>query len=159
MSWFFRSLLECVGEVLMGVCVCGSLETVSADGTWPDVDYTSGCPARRANWPAQVHWHHISACLFGSCYSVFNLRTNRVTCSVPLAAAYTGVLPKPEDTPEPQWKAYIGNEHLKHVLDTAMNWWFDRDYKMAACVDQGGTPKCPCSTEGLWNTNWQVNGV
>lgn len=36
-----------------------SLDTASADGTWPDVDYTAGCPARRANWPAQVHWLHI----------------------------------------------------------------------------------------------------
>ncbi|KAI8972037.1 chondroitin AC/alginate lyase [Mycotypha africana] len=25
-------------------------------GTWSDVDYTSGCPARRANWPAQQHF-------------------------------------------------------------------------------------------------------
>ncbi|RCI05284.1 hypothetical protein CU098_004937 [Rhizopus stolonifer] len=26
------------------------------NGTWQDVDYTTGCPARRANWPAQQHF-------------------------------------------------------------------------------------------------------
>ncbi|KAG9041290.1 hypothetical protein FS837_012462 [Tulasnella sp. UAMH 9824] len=113
------------------------LDTATADGTWPDVDYTSGCPARRANWPAQVHWLHI----------------------IPLAAAYTGVLPKPEDAPAAQWKDYVGNEEVKQVLDKAMNWWFDRDYKVSACVDQGGTGKCPCSTDGLWNTNWYSNVI
>lgn len=30
------------------------------NGTWSDVDYTSGCLARRANWPAQDHFHRIS---------------------------------------------------------------------------------------------------
>lgn len=73
--------------------------------------------------------------------------------AVPLAAAYTGALPKPEDAPAAQWN-YVGNEEVKQVLDKAMNWWFDRDYKVSACVDQGGTGKCPCSTDGLWNTNW-----
>ncbi|KIO31812.1 hypothetical protein M407DRAFT_217909 [Tulasnella calospora MUT 4182] len=115
----------------------GSLDTVAADGTWPDVDYTSGCPARRANWPAQVHWLHI----------------------IPLAAAYTGALPKPEDALASQWKHYVGNPEVKQVLDKAMNWWFDRDYKVGACVDQGGTAKCPCSTDGLWNTNWYSNVI
>lgn len=28
-------------------------------GTWMDVDYTSGCTARRANWPAQQHFNRI----------------------------------------------------------------------------------------------------
>ncbi|KAG8921081.1 hypothetical protein FRC01_000423 [Tulasnella sp. 417] len=113
------------------------LDTAAADGTWPDVDYTSGCPARRANWPAQVHWLHI----------------------IPLAAAYTGALPKPEDTSALQWKNYVGNKEIKQVLDKAMNWWFDRDYEVGACVDQGGTAKCPCGTEGLWNTNWYSNVI
>ncbi|KZV71319.1 polysaccharide lyase family 8 protein [Peniophora sp. CONT] len=35
--------------------------TTNADGSWPadDIDYTAGCSARRANWPAQAHWHRI----------------------------------------------------------------------------------------------------
>lgn len=36
------------------------LNTFSNDnGTWTDVDYTSGCTARRANWPAQQHFIRI----------------------------------------------------------------------------------------------------
>ncbi|EMD42021.1 polysaccharide lyase family 8 protein [Gelatoporia subvermispora B] len=33
------------------------------DGRWPDseVDYTAGCNARRANWPAQDHWRRLLA--------------------------------------------------------------------------------------------------
>lgn len=31
----------------------------AVNGTWSDVDYTSGCPARRANWPAQQHFNRI----------------------------------------------------------------------------------------------------
>ncbi|KAI8639542.1 chondroitin AC/alginate lyase [Parasitella parasitica] len=38
------------------------LETFSSDqGTWSDVDYTVGCTARRANWPAQQHFIRIAA--------------------------------------------------------------------------------------------------
>ncbi|KAI9273416.1 chondroitin AC/alginate lyase [Helicostylum pulchrum] len=29
------------------------------NGTWSDVDYTTGCDARRANWPAQQHFQRI----------------------------------------------------------------------------------------------------
>ncbi|CAO0793159.1 unnamed protein product [Mucor circinelloides] len=37
------------------------LNTFSAEnGTWTDVDYTSGCTARRANWPAQQHFIRIA---------------------------------------------------------------------------------------------------
>ncbi|KAI8384038.1 chondroitin AC/alginate lyase [Blakeslea trispora] len=36
------------------------MSTYSADnGTWSDVDYTTGCLARRANWPAQQHFVRI----------------------------------------------------------------------------------------------------
>lgn len=37
------------------------LSTLGPDGKWPDseVDYTTGCTARRANWPAQTHWQRI----------------------------------------------------------------------------------------------------
>ncbi|KAG4070345.1 hypothetical protein HA402_006487 [Bradysia odoriphaga] len=34
-------------------------DQITGEGTWSDVDYTSGCPARRATWPAQQHWHKI----------------------------------------------------------------------------------------------------
>lgn len=37
------------------------LSSLGQDGKWPDseVDYTTGCAARRANWPAQDHWQRI----------------------------------------------------------------------------------------------------
>lgn len=37
------------------------LSALGSDGKWPDseVDYTTGCAARRANWPAQDHWLRI----------------------------------------------------------------------------------------------------
>jgi hypothetical protein len=41
--------------------ICYRLSTLGSDGKWPgnEVDYTTGCAARRANWPAQVHWQRI----------------------------------------------------------------------------------------------------
>jgi hypothetical protein len=37
------------------------LQTLGPDGSWPaaEIDYTSGCPAQRANWPASTHWTRI----------------------------------------------------------------------------------------------------
>ena len=35
------------------------ISTQQIDGSWMDVDYTTGCAARRANWPAQSHWSRI----------------------------------------------------------------------------------------------------
>lgn len=39
------------------------LSTLGADGRWPasEVDYTRGCGARRANWPATGHWFRVGA--------------------------------------------------------------------------------------------------
>jgi len=34
---------------------------MDSSGKWPDVDYTTGCDARRANWPAQIHWTRLRA--------------------------------------------------------------------------------------------------
>lgn len=37
------------------------VSSLSPEGKWPEneVDYTTGCAARRANWPAQLHWRRI----------------------------------------------------------------------------------------------------
>jgi len=34
------------------------MDSLGSDGKWLDseVDYTTGCAARRANWPAEEHW-------------------------------------------------------------------------------------------------------
>lgn len=46
---------------VLKILICNRLSTLGSDGKWPDneVDYTTGCAARRANWPAQVHWQRI----------------------------------------------------------------------------------------------------
>jgi hypothetical protein len=46
---------------VLQILICNRLSTLGSDGKWPDneVDYTTGCAARRANWPAQVHWQRI----------------------------------------------------------------------------------------------------
>ncbi|CEP17275.1 hypothetical protein [Parasitella parasitica] len=97
------------------------LETFSSEkGTWPDVDYTVGCTARRANWPAQQHFIRIAA----------------------MASQYRA---DPENS-----------KTLLEPISKAMDYWFDNDYKPAACLDQGGVEgsECPCDTPGFWNTNW-----
>jgi hypothetical protein len=37
------------------------LQTLGPDGSWPasEIDYTTGCSAQRANWPASSHWARI----------------------------------------------------------------------------------------------------
>ena len=37
------------------------LATLGSNGKWPDseIDYTTGCAAQRANWPAENHWVRI----------------------------------------------------------------------------------------------------
>jgi hypothetical protein len=46
---------------VLTVLIYNRLSTLGSDGKWPDneVDYTTGCAARRANWPAQAHWQRI----------------------------------------------------------------------------------------------------
>ena len=37
------------------------LQTLGPGGSWPaaEIDYTAGCPAQRANWPASTHWSRV----------------------------------------------------------------------------------------------------
>ncbi|THV04916.1 chondroitin AC/alginate lyase [Dendrothele bispora CBS 962.96] len=36
------------------------IDSLNSGGQWPDIDYTTGCAARRANWPAQDHWARLA---------------------------------------------------------------------------------------------------
>lgn len=39
-----------------------------------------------------------------------------------------------------------------------MDWWFERDFKIAGCTDAGGTGTCPCGTSGeLLHTNVPIS--
>ncbi|KAG6850521.1 hypothetical protein H0H93_012522 [Arthromyces matolae] len=62
---FVRRLSLIVGSLESGVAgnISAWLSTLGTDGKWPDseVDYTTGCTARRANWPAEAHWQRIQA--------------------------------------------------------------------------------------------------
>ncbi|GJJ11951.1 hypothetical protein Clacol_006189 [Clathrus columnatus] len=108
------------------------LDTLGPDGKWPDseVDYTTGCDAQRANWPAGQHWFRITI----------------------LAAAWSG-----KWTKSPKNTAY--NPDVREKIGRAMDWWFANDYANSNCLDAGGTDACPCGTPGMWNTNWFSNTI
>ncbi|KAG9007820.1 hypothetical protein FRB93_007211 [Tulasnella sp. JGI-2019a] len=106
-------------------------------GTFSDVDYTAGCSARRANWPAQNHWKH----------------------TLSLAAAYVDAYPHTAQLTEKAPHNFVGNATVKNVTDSTMNFWFQNDFKPLDCLDNGGSESCPCGTPGLWNPNWYSNVI
>ncbi|KAF9531952.1 polysaccharide lyase family 8 protein [Crepidotus variabilis] len=107
------------------------LSTLQADGKWPDseVDYTTGCPARRANWPAQDHWQRIL---------------------VMTGAWHGGVV---------NGDQYVNDPTAQDAISRSMDYWFGRDITNIACLDNGGTASCSCDNPDntLWNTNWYSN--
>ena len=109
------------------------------NGTWADIDYTSGCTARRANWPAQQHFVRIGKNL--QSITIFIVITFFVSI-VTMASQYRT---DPTNT-----------TNLLFYISKAMDYWFDNNYKPDACLDQGGlaNSECPCGTPGFWNTNW-----
>nr|VWO96501.1 Hyaluronate lyase (EC (Hyaluronidase) (HYase) [Ganoderma boninense] len=105
------------------------LSTLGTNGKWPDseIDYTTGCDARRANWPAEGHWQRL----------------------VVMAAAWHGGVPNASN--------YVNDSSLLAAISSAMDYWFINDFTDSACLDQGGLAACPCGTPGFWNTNWFSN--
>jgi hypothetical protein len=106
------------------------MASIRANGTWAEVNYTTGCNAQRANWPAGVgHWSR----------------------TLIMAAAYHGGVPGAEQ--------YVKNPQLRAAISKALEYWFANDFGTignGACMDNGGKADdlCPCGTPGLWNTNW-----
>lgn len=111
------------------------LDTIDASGKWPDteINYATGCDARRANWPAQWHWQRLLV----------------------MSAAWHGGLSFGWEGVE-QW---VGSEELRGAVEKGTQWWFDRDYDGVGCLQDGGTAACPCGTPGMWNTNWYSNVI
>ncbi|TXT07369.1 hypothetical protein VHUM_03089 [Vanrija humicola] len=103
------------------------LGSQTANGTWPDVNYASGCSAQRANWPAQQHWVRV----------------------ITLAAAWSGLNPAAPTS-------YANDPKLLAAALKGMDWWFANDFTSFDCLGSGGdaTKTCPCGTPGMWNTNW-----
>ncbi|KAG8706440.1 hypothetical protein FRC08_001068 [Ceratobasidium sp. 394] len=114
--------------------VQGYARTMRADGSWAAVDYTTGCNARRASWPAANHWSRILA----------------------MATAYHGSVNGSSQ--------FVQSSDLRTAIGKAMDYWFAHDFSTignGACMDSGGEAngKCPCGTPGLWNQNWYSNVI
>lgn len=111
------------------------IDTIDTSGKWPDteINYATGCDARRANWPAQWHWQRLLV----------------------MSAAWHGGLSSGWEDVE-QW---VGSEELRSAVENGTQWWFDRDYEGVGCLQDGGTAACPCGTPGMWNTNWYSNVI
>ncbi|KAG9018584.1 hypothetical protein FRB90_011306 [Tulasnella sp. 427] len=114
-------------------------KTITPTGQWPDVNYATGCSAQRANWPADNHWLHV----------------------LPLAAAYTDVLPHASNLTQKSPYKFVGNATVEKVLDSAIDYWLDNDFTNEDCFIKGGltTASCVCGTPGLWNPNWFSNVI
>ncbi|KAH8120362.1 polysaccharide lyase family 8 protein [Phellopilus nigrolimitatus] len=105
------------------------LSTLGSNGQWPasEIDYTNGCSAQRANWPAEAHWQRI----------------------VTMSAAFHGGLANTD-----QW---VNKLDLRAAISLAMDFWFSDDFTNIACLDSGGLASCPCGTPGFWDPNWFSN--
>ncbi|KAG8851222.1 hypothetical protein FRB96_009425 [Tulasnella sp. 330] len=110
------------------------LAVLSPNGTYSTVDYTTGCTARTANWPAEIHWIN----------------------TVSLASAYVNAYAHNASLMDKAPNDFIKNATVKADLDLAMNWWFANDFTELDCLDEGGVAgfNCPCGTPGMWNKNW-----
>ncbi|KDR85026.1 hypothetical protein GALMADRAFT_312284 [Galerina marginata CBS 339.88] len=120
-----------VGSTTGATSISAWLSTLGPNGKWPDseIDYTTGCSAQTASWPAQSHWSRINT----------------------LAAAWHGGLRNADQ--------FVGSASLRGSINLAMSFWFSNDFTTAACLDSGGTSACPCTTPGFWNTNWDSNVI
>ncbi|KAF8216148.1 polysaccharide lyase family 8 protein [Mycena galopus ATCC 62051] len=122
-----RRLSNIVGALTNATSIPDWLSTLNATGQWPDIDYTSGCTAQRANWPAESHWERLST----------------------MAGAWHGGLADAEQ--------YVKDPSMRANISLAMGYWFSNDFQDPSCLDSGGDAACPCGTPGLWNPNWFSN--
>ena len=80
-------------------------------------------------------------------YPKDQVRSNH--CAVTMTAAWHGGMPGDDD--------YVKSSSLQASISEAMDWWFQNDFVNPACLDSGGTSRCPCGTAGMWTTNWFSN--
>ncbi|KAJ7576365.1 polysaccharide lyase family 8 protein [Mycena floridula] len=125
---FSRRIDTIVGELPSATKVPDLLSSITSEGQWPTVNYTTGCDARRSNWPAADHWSNIAL----------------------LAGAWHGGISGSGAS------QFVQDSNTLAAISKAMDWWFARDFTNLDCLDSGGTPKCPCSSTDttMWNTNW-----
>ena len=97
------------------------LATQKPDGSWPDIDYTSGCAAQRANWPAQEH----------------------LTRTLALAAMASGL--------GMNATALTTTRAVGSAASSALDWWFAADFGgNLDCLAQGGNPCVSSLREPDW---------
>ncbi|KAF7327253.1 Polysaccharide lyase family 8 protein [Mycena kentingensis (nom. inval.)] len=124
-----RRLSNIVGSSTGAANIALWMSTLKSDGSWPDVDYTTGCDASESSWPAQTHWSRINT----------------------FASAFHGGFRNALN-----WTA---DPTLRASTSSAMAFWFNKDFTTPACIDQGNTTACPCGTPGFWNKNWFSNTI
>ncbi|KAJ7470969.1 polysaccharide lyase family 8 protein [Mycena latifolia] len=124
-----RRLANIVGSSTGAANIALWQQSLRANATWADVDYTTGCDASRSSWPAQQHWVRINT----------------------FASAWHGGFKNAAN--------WTGDPTLRASISAAMAFWFDNDFTNPACLDFGGEAACPCDTPGLWNTNWFSNVI
>jgi hypothetical protein len=74
------------------------------------------------------------------------LDQNLTSESVVMAAAWHGGLEEGEQ--------FVKNTTIHDKISLAMDYWFGRDLTNLACLNDGGTPACPCDNPG--NLLWYV---
>ncbi|KAF8726171.1 Polysaccharide lyase family 8, N terminal alpha-helical domain, partial [Rhizoctonia solani] len=107
----------------------GHISSLQPNGTWADVNYASGCTARRASWPAGDHWTRI----------------------VEMATAYSGKIPEYKGDPSLRSAIRLAMEFwFANEMSTIGD---------GTCMDREFFPtsNCPCGTPGLWGPNWFSN--
>ncbi|KAJ7149832.1 polysaccharide lyase family 8 protein [Mycena crocata] len=126
-----RRLSNIVGSSTSASSIALWQQSLRADATWADVDYTTGCDATRSSWPAQQHWIRINT----------------------FASAWHGGFRNAAN--------WTGDPSLRASISAAMAFWFNNDFTTPACLDSGGVVggACPCGTPGLWNQNWFSNVI
>ncbi|TXT11176.1 hypothetical protein VHUM_01927 [Vanrija humicola] len=105
------------------------LATLTPEGKWPDVDYTSGCAADRAIWKAEEHLARVLG--LGQVWSGLNTNVTN----------------------------YANDSGVYDTAVKALDWWFRNDYNNTGCLVNGGKAQCPCTTPGMWNQNWFFQGI
>jgi hypothetical protein len=125
------------------------------DGRWSDneINYTSGCAAQRANWPAQAHWRRIGKDVCGIVAVNSQPYEDDHVILDAMAAEWYKITHSDSST----HKHELDPSQLLSATLKAADWWFKNDFSDAKCLDGGGGKDCPCGTPGLWNTNWYSN--
>ncbi|KAF7791830.1 hypothetical protein EIP86_002854 [Pleurotus ostreatoroseus] len=126
-----RRLANLIDGATGASSIASWLSTLGPNGQWPDseVDYTTGCDAEKANWPAQEHWKRI------------------VTFTAAWHGGFKGA------------SQFANDSTLRSAISLAMGFWFANDFTDPSCIDSGGDAACPCGTPGFWNTNWFSNVI